>query len=118
MEHINQELPPDAVVIFLWEPRSYHCAVECWPDALLDRWPHATYLHSYDAGAIAAAWRAEGITHVLLHRAGLEFVLADGLDPVTPADLRVLDELRAHHLTPAKNFSSAYELYRLEEVSP
>ena len=56
VEDVNRELPPDAVVLFLWEPRSYHCQVTCWPDPLLDRWLHTTHVHGYDAGAIADAW--------------------------------------------------------------
>jgi hypothetical protein len=115
VDTLNRELPSDAVVLFLWEPRSYHCAVDCWPDALLDRFAHTVYLHG-SADAIASAWRAEGVTHVLLHRAGLDFVLEDRFDPVTEGDLQVLDELRAHHLAPVADFGSAYELYRLEEA--
>jgi len=113
---INQTLPPDAVVLFLWEPRSYHCTVDCRPDALLDRWLHTTFVYGHDAEGIAAAWRADGITYVLLHRAGLEFILVDRFDPVTPADMRVLEELLTHHLALVENFGSAYELYRLEET--
>jgi hypothetical protein len=98
VEHINRELPSDATVLFLWEPRSYHCRVECWPDAMLDHVLHATHLHGYDADAVAAAWRAEGVTHVLLHQAGLEYKLEqERFDPITPADLQMLDDLRAHH---------------------
>jgi len=116
VEYMNRELAPDAVVLFLWEPRSYYCAVDCWPDALLDRWLRVTRLHGYDAAAIAAAWRGEGVTCVLLYQAGLEHVLEAGFDPVTPEDLQVLDELKAHHLTLVKDLGAAYELYRLEEV--
>jgi len=116
VEYINRELPPDAVVLFLWEPRSYHCQVTCLPDALLDRWLHTTHLHGHDADRIAALWQTEGVTHVLLHRAGLDFVLADRFDPITPADVQTLEELLARHLTPVGTFGSAYELYLLEEV--
>ena len=113
MEDLNQELSADAVVLFLWEPRSYHCRVRCWPDALLDRFLHTTYLYGYDADAIAAAWRAEGVTHVLLHRAGLESILEARFDPVTPADLQTLDDLQARHLSPVDEWGGAYVLYEL-----
>jgi hypothetical protein len=116
VEHLNQELSADTVVLFLWETRSYRCQTTCWPDALLDRWLHTTYLYGYDADAIAAAWWAEGVTHVLLHRTGLDFVVADQFDPVTLEDLQALEELTARHLTLVEDFGSAYELYRLEEA--
>jgi len=57
------------------------------------------------------------LTVALLYRAGLEFILAERFAPVTPEDLRALEELRDHHLALVENFGPAYELYRLEEVS-
>lgn len=116
MDVINQRLPPDAVVLFLWEPRSYHCTVQCWPDALLDRWLHAVQLHGQDASAIARAWREEGVTYVLLHRAGLEFVLADRFDPLTPQALRTLNELQTDYCVRIEDFGPAYELCQLQEA--
>lgn len=116
VERINEELAADAVVLFLWEPRSYHCTVDCRPDALLDRWLHTTHLYGYDADAIATAWRADGVTHVLLYRVGLEHILEAEFDPVTPDDVRVLDELQTSHLTFMEDFGSTYELYRLEQA--
>jgi hypothetical protein len=113
MEDINQELPSDAIVLFLWEPRSYHCQIQCWPDALLDRFLHTTYLYGYDAGAIAASWRADGVTHVLFHHVGLTSILEAKFDPVTPADLQTLDELCANYLSPVHEWGDAYVLYEL-----
>jgi 4-amino-4-deoxy-L-arabinose transferase-like glycosyltransferase len=114
---INQELPDDAVVLFLWEERSYPCQVTCWPDSVLDRWLHTTqHLYGRDPEAIADAWREEGVTHVLLYRAGLELVVAEQFDPVAPEDLEALDELLSRHAVLVQEFGSAYELYRLEEA--
>jgi hypothetical protein len=114
VKHINEHLPQDSKVLFLWEPRTYHCELDCQPDALLDRWLHTLHLYGRDSDAIADAWRAEGITHVLLHRAGLNHVLNGELDPITSEDLETLDALTASHLSLMKDFGSAYELYRLE----
>jgi 4-amino-4-deoxy-L-arabinose transferase-like glycosyltransferase len=113
IEDINRELPSDAVVLFLWEPRSYHCQIQCWPDALLDRLLHTIHLYGYDSGAIAASWRAAGVTHVLLHRVGLTSILEAQFDPVTPADMQVLDDLCTHYLSPAGEWGDAYVLYEL-----
>ena len=115
VEDLNRELPPDAVVLFLWEPRSYHCRVECWPDALLDCFLHTTHLYGRNAGAIAAAWRSQGVTHVLLHRAGYEAILEASFDPVTPADEETLAALVAEYLQPVAGWGDAYELYALAE---
>jgi hypothetical protein len=115
VQDLNRELPAGSVVLFLWEPRSYHCGVTCWPDALLDRFLHTTHIHGHDAGAIAAEWRGAGVTHVLLGRAGMESVVEDGFDPITPQDLAVLDELTARYLLPVDAWHQVYELYELSQ---
>ena len=115
VEHINRDLFPDAVVLFLWEPRSYHCLVECRPDALLDRFLDATHLQGPHADAIAASWRAEGVTHVLFYRRGYEVIHDAGFDPLTDDDVATLDELRRHELQEVRSFGDAYVLYRLRE---
>ena len=111
--HINRELPPDAVVLFLWEPRSYHCEVSCLPDALLDRFLHATHRYGPDAEAIALAWRAEGATHVLFYQQGYEAIRAAGFDPVTDADVATMEMLRRDYLRRVQTFGEAYVLYEL-----
>jgi len=116
MQYLSAELPPGSTVLFLWEPRSYHCqgAVKCWPDALLDRWLHATYLHGADAGAIAASWREQQVTHVLFHRAGYEAVCEARFDPITQADQNTLAILQRDHLKKVRDFGTAYTLYALQ----
>jgi hypothetical protein len=92
----------------------YALSNACESGALLDRWLHTIHLYGRDPDAIADAWRAEGVTHVLLHRAGLNHVLGGELDPISSEDLETLDALRASHLTLTKDFASVYELYSLE----
>ena len=106
-------LPPESRVVFLWEPRGYACQVECRPDALLDRFLHLTYLYP-DASSIARVWEDEGVTHVLLFRKGLEAIIEDEFDPVTPRDLAIMDDLQTHYLQPVYDDEVAYILYRLE----
>jgi len=116
MEYINQNLPPGSVVLFLWEPRSYHCTVDCRPDALLHYFLHATHLYGPDADTIAAAWRATGITHVLFHRQGYEFILEAGFDPLTEADITALEMMQRHGLQKVRDFGGIYVLYRLKDA--
>ncbi len=115
VDYLDRELPSDAVVLFLWEPRSYHCQVECRPDALLDRWLHTLYVYGRDAKAIADAWRTEGVTHVLLNDSGLEFVREGGFDPLTEGDLAALDSLCSGDLQAIQDFGGVYTLYRWRE---
>lgn len=115
VEHINRELAPDAVVLFLWEPRSYHCDVICRPDALLDRFLHSAYLYGSNADAIAAAWRTEGVTHVLFYRQGYQVVRDVGFDPLTDEDAATVEALCHRHMQAVQTFGDAYVLYELRE---
>jgi hypothetical protein len=114
MQAVNA-LPHASRVMFLWEPRTYHCAKDCLPDALLDRWLHATYVYRHDAQAIADAWRAEGVTHVLLYRTGYRAVADAGFDPVTEADQATLARLLTEQMVQMADFGGAYELYVFSE---
>ena len=74
MELIDERVPQEGRVLFLWEPRSYYCHRDAQPDPILERWAWLLYRHSGDLEAIARTLQDEGYTHLLLHRAGLEFV--------------------------------------------
>jgi hypothetical protein len=108
-----RELPVDARVIMLWEPRSLYCAAECIPDALLDRWWHARRTIG-SAEAIADAWRAQGVTHVLLSRLGYEFVIDEGFDPIADEDQIEFDRFIDTRLELVKDWGGVYELYRMK----
>jgi hypothetical protein len=111
MATLNQ-LPPGSRIIFLWEPRSYACrAVECWPDALLDRWLHLTQHQEHDAPAIAASWRTQGFTHVLWYEHGMHFIEEAAFDPLGPSELVILAELQRDYLEPVEVWDGAYTLY-------
>lgn len=113
MERLNETVSPDATVLFLWEPRSYYCRVDCRPDSILDEFDHAVYLHE-TAPAIAAAWQDAGITHVLLWRTGLDFIV-ESPESARPPDTAVLQALISNHLQPVWTVADSYELYRMSE---
>lgn len=115
IEYLNNDLPEDSVVLFLWEPRSYHCTADCRPDALLDRWLHTIEHHGRDSRSIAAAWRAAGATHLLLHRTGYEKLVEDGFDPITEADQETLRKLLRNQTVKLKDFGGAYQVYALRD---
>jgi hypothetical protein len=113
MEAVNSETQQGDIVLFLWEPRSYYCERSCWPDALLDRWLHATHVHGQDASAIAGEWRSAGVTHVLLCQAGYRYVVDGGFDPITPQDQETLGQLVDTHLELVQDLGGEYALYLL-----
>lgn len=96
-QFVNTNLPRDAKVLLLWETRAYYIERRVSADAILDKWGHYRHLYQ-NADAIADAWRREGYTHVVLYRAGLDFMLQTGYDPVTLNDAQVLQDLITRHL--------------------
>ena len=111
MQQINDDLAHDAVVVFLWEPRSYYCQRDCRPDSILDEFPHMVYKHG-SADAIAQAWQQAGVTHLLIHRSGLNFVLSE-----SPAIINtdVLNTLESKYLRQVFDVVGVYQLYTLQE---
>lgn len=114
IDYINEELPLEAKVYFLWEPRSYYCQRDVRPDAILDAFLHLRYRFGA-AQNIARYLRGEGYTHVLLHEQGMQAIVQAGFDPVTAADLAVMEELRTEYWSVEAEWGDAYQLY---EVRP
>jgi 4-amino-4-deoxy-L-arabinose transferase-like glycosyltransferase len=117
MQQINEDLPASARIVFLWEPRSYYCRRDCRPDSILDAFPHLVYQHG-SAEAIARVWHKEGITHVLIHRSGLNFLLDHGS---TKVDTALLAQLEVHFLSQVFDVQGAYQVYALvpdQQASP
>ncbi len=97
IQFLNHNLPTNSKTFFLWEPRSYYAARPVQPDVILDAFADRRSKYP-DANAFAASLRAEGYTHVLLSRAGLDYLLQSGYDPISSQDLRVLQNLVSHDL--------------------
>ena len=112
MQGINEQTPPDAVVLFLYEPRSYYCDRDCRPDSILDTLAHLEYLHN-DATGIAQAWQEEGVSHVLLFATGYEFIREQQMDWISPQNSHLMDDLTATHLQPVADWGD-YQLYELK----
>ncbi|MCB0208394.1 MAG: hypothetical protein KDJ52_03665, partial [Anaerolineae bacterium] len=111
MQQINTDLPPGATIVFLWEPRSYYCQRDCRPDSILDEFPHLVDQYQ-SADAIARNWRQAGVTHVLIHRSGFEFMKNEFPDRL---DTTVLEALENQDLYPLSDVAGAYQLYKLSD---
>ncbi len=87
-------LSPNDKVLFLWEPRSYYAQgrAQILPDALLDRFGDLRFRYGSPA-AMANALRAEGYTHILLNRAGLNYFVTTQSDAVTRQDVAALQQM-------------------------
>ncbi|WP_420628306.1 glycosyltransferase family 39 protein [Candidatus Leptofilum sp.] len=111
MQGINDQTPPDAIVRFLYEPRSYYCDRDCRPDSILDTLAHLEYLHN-DADGIAQAWRDESVSHILLFETGYEFIREQQMEWISPQNIHLMDDLAATHLQLIADWGD-YQLYKL-----
>jgi hypothetical protein len=106
-----RELPSDAHVLMLWEPRSFYCQPLCDPDEVLDRW--LVGLDRWETPSdVAYAWQEQGFSHILYYQTGAEFV-RDSDQRYQLADWQALDLLLSD-LSLLENFGDAYILYSLD----
>jgi hypothetical protein len=117
VQQINT-LSEDARVLALWEPRFFYCLPRCIPDSGFDRWLRDRQQTS-DPLDVAARWREQGITHVLIHEAGLDWAVSGEAPAGLGADDRAaLDVLREQALALIWEWPGQYRLYALQEAVP
>ena len=111
LQQVNA-LSPESKVLFLWEPRTYHCHTACLPDSLYDNLVYLVRQHG-DADALARALAGEGFTHVLVNRAVMDLAVTEGSDPIGDRDLAVWHDLESRHLQRIYADGVTYVLYEL-----
>ena len=109
---IMDELPEDASVYNLFEPRSYGLPRRTQPDAINYNFSHDLYLYKHPTD-ILQHWKALGYTHVLVYERGLILGADDPESQLTPARRAALQEtlkgLQLVKQTPDK----VYSIYRI-----
>ncbi len=113
MQQLNQTLPANAVVLFLWEPRSYYCDLDCRPDSILDKYSHLEHLHG-SAENIARALAAEDVTHLLIFDQGLTFLRDNEMRWVIPANDAEYERFLATHTRLVQRWGESYSLRELQ----
>ncbi|WP_420627165.1 ArnT family glycosyltransferase, partial [Candidatus Leptofilum sp.] len=113
LEEVNQ-LPANANVLFLWEPRIYPCQRQCNSDVNLDELLHHVQGQGQHAEEIANAWREEGFSHVLLHQSGLNFIQDEENSPIKAKEQAVIAEIKTNQLQQIDSIGmGSYVLYQL-----
>jgi hypothetical protein len=129
MRFTNDRLPAESRTVYMWEPRGHYGQPQALADATLDNLSQLRVSY-HDAGQALAELRANGFTHFLLHRSGLEFLQSPTpraptlgslmgnpppeqlLYPLTDGDLSFLEALIAQSQR-IENLGGAYEVYQL-----
>jgi hypothetical protein len=105
---VMDELPGDAYVYGLFEPRSYSLPRRIQPDAINYNFSHDLYLYKTPS-EIIKHWKAQGYTHVLIYERGLYLGADDPSSQFTPARRAALREtlerLEFVNQTPEKDYS-------------
>ncbi len=110
-----RELPDGSKTLLLLDPRGYYCAPGCFPDESIDRWKR-DWLALHDPDAILASWREQGFTHVLLFKAGEDFMRETGDANHDLAEWQALDAFLARLPAPL-DLGGIYERYDIRENS-
>jgi hypothetical protein len=106
------ELPDDASVQFLWEPRSYYGRRVVQPDPILETWAYLCNQYGRDVDGIAQALRDErGATHILVFVAGKENIVQEAPEHLPPEDVVAWDSFRETYLEPVREVAGIYVLY-------
>ncbi len=107
---VNQ-LPDDARVLFLYEPRGLSCVPDCDPDEILDQWK-ISRVGNEAAESVINYWKQKGYNFLFVNQAGIQF-LADGSDPHHPAaEIQALQDL-LKQVSLIQSFGESYQIYKL-----
>ena len=109
---VLDELPGDAYVYSLFEPRSYSLPRRIQPDAINDNFSHDLFLYKMPS-EIIQHWKAQGYTHIMIYERGLDFVSNDPMGQFTPHTREALHEtlesLKLVNQTP----DNAHSIYQI-----
>ena len=98
------ELPADAHIYSIFEPRSYGLPRSTQPDPINDNFAHDLYLYGTPS-EILAQWKLQGYTHILVSERGRS--LSTGEPPAAKQALReTLQSLELAAQTPNENTPS------------
>ncbi|HEY3477249.1 MAG TPA: glycosyltransferase family 39 protein, partial [Anaerolineales bacterium] len=109
---IMENLPPDARVYSLYEPRSYALPRATQPDLALYNLAHDLFL--YDTpDAIIQEWKVRGYSHVLVYERGAELVFSS--DTENNEVENTLDEVREKMRLVSQTPDKVYSMYQIPE---
>jgi hypothetical protein len=109
---IMDELPENAYVYSLFEPRSYGLPRRTQPDAINYNFSHDLYLYK-TSSEIIRHWKEQGYTHILLYERGLDLGAEDSASQFTPARRAALQETLESLELVKQTPDQVYSIYRI-----
>jgi hypothetical protein len=109
---LMDELPRQANVYSLFEPRTYGLPRRTYPDAIVSNFAHDVYLY-HSAAEIIRHWKSEQYTHILVYERGRDFMEDFAPDKFPPATQQILEDTLSQ-LTPiGKTPDKIYSIYQI-----
>jgi hypothetical protein len=109
---LMDELPADAKVYSLFEPRSYGLLRAIQPDPILYNFSHDAYLFK-TSDQIIEHWKTEHYTHLLVYERGLTLLAESPVGKVTPETQSVLQSTLAQLKLVAQTPDKIYSIYQI-----
>lgn len=110
--HNMDDLPADANVYSLFEPRSYSLPRPTQPDAIVANFAHDLHLFKTPDG-ILRQWKAQGYTHILVYERGLQFMLENNPEYMKPGLGHALDETLGKLQFFSRTPDQVYSIYKI-----
>lgn len=109
---LMNELPVDAKVYSLFEPRTYGLPRLTRPDPIIDNFAHDVYLHE-TSSQILQQWKSEQYTHVVVYERGLDFITESASRKFTPTVQNTLQETLGQLNLLAQTPDQVYSIYEI-----
>ena len=109
---VMEQLPAEARLYSLFEPRSYGLPRPTQPDPINDNFFHDLYLYRAPS-AILERWKAEGYTHILVYERGMKFLLEEDPNPTISAGRPALEQTLRRLELVAQTPDRVYSIYRI-----
>ena len=108
---LMKNVPEDAKVYFLFEPRSYGMNVQVQPDAINTNFSHDLWLNKTPEN-ILTAWKQQGYTHILLSQPGADFIFQSETSSLSN-EKAMLEQVKLLLIKAGKSQSGDYVLFKI-----
>ena len=109
---LMDELPANAAVYSLFEPRTYGLPRPTQPDAIIYNFADDVYRYKTSDGIIAH-WKSEHYTHVIIYERGLDFMVQFGSTKFTTTTQDILEETLAKLDLIVQTPDQVYSIYHI-----
>jgi hypothetical protein len=109
---LMDELPVQANVYSLFEPRTYGLPRRTYPDAIVSNFAHDVYLYHAPA-EIIRHWKSEHNTHIIAYERGRDFMVESASSKFPPATQDILKDTLSQLTLISQTPDKVYSIYKI-----